>query len=77
MIPTSDENTTDGEIDAWLIQRFFMKCGKHIGIDRLKELINDCGQKLNIPELDGEKKIKFDTFYKFMTSILEKIENKQ
>jgi len=43
MIPESDMNTVDGEIDAWLIQRFFMKCGKHISLDRLKELINDCG----------------------------------
>jgi len=72
MIPSSDENTTDGTIDAWLIQRFFMKCGKHIRIDRLNELINDCGQKLNIPEMNAEAKIEFTTFYKFMTSVLDK-----
>ena len=70
---SQDENTEDKDlIDSELIHKFFIKCGKIIDLQKLKNLMTDCGKKLQITEFDGEQKISFETFQKMMRFLLER-----
>ena len=58
-------------IDAEIIHKYLQKCGKIIRLEALKEMMNDCGDKLDLDGFNGEAQISFELFYKFMTFLLE------
>lgn len=66
IIETRDSDT----IDSKAISIYFRKNGKMVEESKLKKEMNDCSKIIQIKGFDGDSKITFETFYKFLiTSI--------
>ena len=66
MLPaTNDKNI----INAELLEHYFLRSGKRISLEKIKQLMDECGETQGF---NGTADVDFETFFQFMTSFLVK-----
>ena len=60
MKPTDEDKDY---ITAEILEQYFLRSGKRISLEKIRELMDECGQQCGIEGFNSSDEIKFDTFF--------------